>query len=199
MRRLLIPLFALICILTACDQDAAFERFVLKEEVAKAKEVIAKLAARDYVAVEAELEPGLRTADVRSKLEQAAASLPKTTPISTRTIGAQTNVLNSLKTYDLTFEYKYEHEWLIINTLLQRKGEKDGSRNTPYATHFIVGDRKWFFARWKKRLALLGLRLNYCYPITYNIRSFCLRKDTGFKDKVALANICGHRDCAIPV
>ncbi len=121
--RLLLPLLllALVLPLAACDQQAMFDKSVPKEEAAFAKKAIAQLAARDYASVEAQLNPGLRTPSVRSKLEEMAKELPAAEPKSVRTVGAHTKTANPVTTYDLTFEYEYPDAWIVVNAVLERR------------------------------------------------------------------------------
>lgn len=122
MHRLLIPLFALV--LAACDQEAMFDKFVPKEEAALAKQVISQLAARDYESVEAQLDPSLRAPDLRSKLEEMARQVPSGEPTNIRTVGAHTNSMNSVTSFNLTFEYQYKDSWLLANAVLERRNGK---------------------------------------------------------------------------
>jgi hypothetical protein len=122
MHRLLIPLLALL--LAACDEEAMFDTFVPKEEAALAKRVISQLAARDYASVEAQLDPSLRSPDLRSKLEEIARQVPSGEPTNIRTVGAHTNSTNSVTSFNLTFEYQYKDSWLLANAVLERRDGK---------------------------------------------------------------------------
>ncbi|WP_295640325.1 hypothetical protein [uncultured Methylibium sp.] len=122
MHRLLIPVLALV--LSACDQEAMFEKFVPKEEAALAKQVIFQLTARDFASVEAQLDPSLRSPDLRSKLDEMAKQVPSGEPMSIRTVGAHTNTTNSITRFDLTFEYQYKDTWLVANAVLERRDGK---------------------------------------------------------------------------
>lgn len=119
MHRLLISFLALV--LAACDQEAMFEKFVPREETALAKQVISHLAARDYASVEAQLDPSLRSPDLRSKLEEIAKQVPSGEPTNVRTVGAHTNSANSVTSFNLTFEYQYKDSWLLANAVLERR------------------------------------------------------------------------------
>jgi len=146
--RLLLPLIlALVAQLTACDQEAMFDKFVPKEEAALAKRAIAQLAARDYASVEAQLNATLRTPDVRSKLEEMAKQLPSGEPKSIRTVGAHTHTTNSVIRYDLTFEYEYADAWLVANAVLERRDGQvtfQGLHFTP-RTHSLLSENEFSF------------------------------------------------------
>ena len=109
-------------LLAACDQQAALESFVPQTESTEAKKFIALLAARDFAAVENQLDSSLRDPATRAKLEQVAAQIPTGEPKSITTIGAHTNKVNSDITYSLTYDYEYPQAWMVANVVLERKG-----------------------------------------------------------------------------
>jgi len=121
MRPFTVLVMVLSLALAACDQEAAFEKLVPKEEAALAKELIAKLVGKDFVAVEAQLAPNLKTAQLRSQLEEMAARVPPAAARSVRTVGSHTMTTPSHTTYDLTFEYEYPESWLVANVVLERR------------------------------------------------------------------------------
>ncbi|MEJ6022565.1 hypothetical protein [Ramlibacter sp. PS4R-6] len=123
-QRTIAALLLPILLLAGCDQDAMFEKLVPAEEAAAAKDVVAKLAARDFASIEPRLGPNLRNADARAKLEQMAGLIPAEKPKSVRTVGANTMRANSVTTYNLTFEYEYQGGWLLVATLLERRDGK---------------------------------------------------------------------------
>jgi hypothetical protein len=132
MRRYIV--FALLALLLAgCDQEAMFEKFVPKEESALARELIAKLAVKDFAAVESRLDAKLRTPDVREKLEQMARALPAGEPKSVRTVGTNTSASSAATTYNLTYEYEYPEAWVVANAVLERR---DG-QVTLQGIHFL--------------------------------------------------------------
>jgi hypothetical protein len=131
LRHIAFSLLALM--LAACDQEAMFEKFVPKEESALAKELIAKLAAGDFAAVESRLDSKLKTPDVRERLQQMARALPRGEPKSVQTVGTNTNTSSAATTYNLTYEYEYQEGWVVANTVLERR---DG-QVTLQGIHFL--------------------------------------------------------------
>lgn len=113
-------LAGLLALLSGCDQQAMFEKFIPKEESAIAKKVLSQLAAKDYGAVEKQFDPSIKNTSVQAVLEQMAALLPSEEPKSINTVGASTSSVNDVTTYNLTFEYEYSHAWLLANVVLQR-------------------------------------------------------------------------------
>jgi hypothetical protein len=130
MRLFLAPLLALVLALVGCDQKAAFERFIPKEEAALGQRVIAQIKAQDYAAVEAQLAPALQSPDLRQKLEETARLIPAGEPVSVQTVGARTNTTHlsgaasPVTTYGLTFEYQYKDSWSLADIVLERRDGK---------------------------------------------------------------------------
>jgi len=114
-------LLGLLALLAGCDQQAMFEKFIPKEESAIAKDILSRLAAKDYVAVEKELDPSVKNTSVHAALEQMAAMFPPGEPVSINTVGANTSTVNGVTTYDLTFEHESSNAWLLTNVVLQRR------------------------------------------------------------------------------
>jgi len=121
MRLFLIPLLSLLA-LVGCDQQAMFEKFAPKEEVAVAKRLIAQIAARDFPRVEAQLEEKLRTAETTEMLGRLAAQIPPEEPKTISVVGANTFTNDKATTYNLTLEYEYARSWMLASVVLQRNG-----------------------------------------------------------------------------
>ena len=111
----------ILFLLSGCDQQAMFERFIPKEESAVAKELLFQLAAKDYATIERQLDPSVQSPSVRDALEQMAALFPAEPPKSVNTVGANTSSVNGVTTYNLTFEHQYSSVWLLTNVVLQRR------------------------------------------------------------------------------
>lgn len=114
-------LLGLLALLAGCDQQAMFEKFIPKEESAIAKKVLFQLAAKDYGAIEKQLDPSVKNASVQAALEQMAAMFPPEEPKSVNTVGANTSTVNDVTTYNLTFEHEFSNAWLLTNVVLQKR------------------------------------------------------------------------------
>lgn len=120
-RTLLAALFV-VTLFAGCDQQALIDKLVPKEEVELAKDVIAQVAAREFDAVEKQLEPTLQGPQTRAKLEEMAAHIPAGEPKSVTTVGAFVSTNGDTKRYNLSFEYEYAASWMTANVVLQRQG-----------------------------------------------------------------------------
>jgi len=121
----ILPALALALALCGCDVRSWYESLLPKEEIAYAKGIIAKLRARDYAAVEAPFDPTYRDAQFREKLEQIAAFFPEPEPTDIGVVGSHvfTNANTSVTTYDLTFQYEYPKQWVLVNVVLERRSD----------------------------------------------------------------------------
>lgn len=123
LRRLAVLCLAVVA-LAGCDQAAVFDSLVTKEESRLAKDFVAQIAARDYTAVEAALDPQFRTPDLHARLEAMAAVVPAAAPMSVSVIGSHTMVSTTGTRYRITLQYEYPTSWLLAAVLLERSGDK---------------------------------------------------------------------------
>lgn len=114
-------LLCAVLLLAGCDSTAMFERLMPKEEVQAAKDLVAKLAARDFAAVEAALDPQYRTAQLPDQLEAMVRTLPSAPPTSVQAVGAHTLTTAGATTYTITLEYRYPAAWNLATVVLERK------------------------------------------------------------------------------
>lgn len=114
--------FLAILTLVGCDQKAWFEKFIPKEEAEFSKNYLALFQSRDFETIEAKIDPNLKNAQLRPKLEQIAAFFPAERPNDIQTVGAQTFSNADTTQVNLTFQYVYPRKWLLANVVLQKKG-----------------------------------------------------------------------------
>lgn len=129
--RSIFAVLALIVFMAGCDQQALIDKLTPADEAAIAKDVISKLAAKDFAPIEARLAPEIVNSSTHAALEEAAKVMPPGAPKSITTIGAQTIVGGGVTRYNLTFEYEYPAAWIVANVVLQRR---DGQL-TVYGLH----------------------------------------------------------------
>ena len=119
--RIIIGLVAAL-MLGGCDHKAWFEKFIPKEDAEFSKNYLALFQARDFDAIEARMDPSLKSAELRPKLEQIAAFFPSEKPNDIQTVGAHTFASADTTQIDLTFQYTYPRKWLLASVVLQKKG-----------------------------------------------------------------------------
>ena len=116
-------LFSVLLLLTGCNMAATFESLMPHEEVQVAKDLVAKLAARDFAPIEAALDPQYRTPELPAQLETMARTLPAAAPTSVQAVGAHTLSTAAVTTYTITLEYRYPAAWMLASVVLERKGD----------------------------------------------------------------------------
>jgi len=123
-RHLLALLTLLAALLSGCDQNALFDRLLPKEEARQAQDFVAKIAARDYAALDEALDPALKTPDLLPRLEQMSRMLPPGPPTSVKTVGAHTLKTGDVTSYEITLEYEYPNTRLLAVVALERRGDR---------------------------------------------------------------------------
>ena len=114
-------LFSALLLLAGCNMAVTFESLMPHEEVQVAKDLVAKLAARDFAPIEAVLDPQYRTPELPAQLETMARTLPAAAPTSVQAVGAHTLTKDGTTTYTITLEYSYPAAWNLATVVLERK------------------------------------------------------------------------------
>lgn len=121
MRLLVLVLGLAVTLLAGCDTAAPFDRLVPQEETRLAKTVVAQVSARDFAAVEAALDPALRTAELGAQLENLARTVPPGPVTSVQVVGASTVMGPSGTTYTITLECQHPSAWMLAVVVLRRQ------------------------------------------------------------------------------
>jgi hypothetical protein len=116
---------ALLLATAGCDQRAAFERLVPKDDAIFAFSTFDALRTRDFGTVEAHLDKSIGNAATRLQLERMSAFFGGEIPRDARVIGALTNIMNGTVTYvSFTLEYRLSQGWLLASMNLHRTGNE---------------------------------------------------------------------------
>ena len=124
MRRLLILLLAAVLLLAGCNQAEVFDKFLPKADVSLAKEFVAKVADKDYVALEAAFVSEAKTEGLRSQLDTMTQSLPAGPLRSVKVIGASITKNPGTTISNITLEYEYPGRWLWATVSLERQADQ---------------------------------------------------------------------------
>jgi hypothetical protein len=100
------------------------DKFTTPEEKAQASGFIQNLRDGQLDVIEARIDPELRRPGLRDTFEAMRKLIPSGEPDSVQLVGAQTNIQNSVRTVNLTFEYQFGEEWLLINCATRAAGEQ---------------------------------------------------------------------------
>lgn len=118
--RYLLIILGIVLTLTACSQQAFFDKIVPQEENTFAQEMFTQLSQKNYVAVEKYLSPELQDESTRTTLIKMAALFPRETVKEVNLIHAQKTLFKDDVTYHLIFEYEYSDQWLINKISLRQ-------------------------------------------------------------------------------
>jgi hypothetical protein len=129
MRRiLLLPAIVLLLLIFGCDQREMMEKLAPQEKVEEAKNYIAQLREGKYDQIDKDMDPSIKTGDMKKVFDSMAAIIPPGEPVSVKIVGAHINNMfgNGSATQDtnITFEYQFPEKWLLINVVTRKIGDK---------------------------------------------------------------------------
>lgn len=122
--RLILPIgFLALMLFSGCDHNSEklVRAFTPPEDEAKATNYISQLRQGRFDQIQKDMDASITDADTHSTLVRMAGLIPSQDPISIKVVGA--NSLRSQGSYkiNLSFEYQFPTNWLLINVALQQK------------------------------------------------------------------------------
>lgn len=101
------------------DQAAMMNKMAPTENIEVAKHYIALLRNHQYDLIAKDLDPSIKTSNVRATLAQMEALIPPQEPTSVTVVGSQTyKVITNGKTSitaNIALQYEFPDKWLLIN------------------------------------------------------------------------------------
>lgn len=110
-------------VLNGCDQASLMKKMTPQEDKAIATNYIELLRQGKFDQIEKDLDPSIRSSDIRETLSKMANLIPATNPESVKVVGSQITSGPSWRTANITFEYQFSEKWLLINVATQKKNE----------------------------------------------------------------------------
>lgn len=110
----------LLLLLVGCDRQALFERSIPQDDVEFSRQHAELLRTGDFEAVEAIIDPALRTGQLRAQLEQILAVFPEQSPADIRPVGVQTVVSADKTEVTTSLQYSYDDQWFVVNVQQQK-------------------------------------------------------------------------------
>jgi hypothetical protein len=107
--------------LSGCDRDSSIKIFTPPADEATAKNYITLLRQKQFVPIEKDFDPSLKSALTPDTLSKMAAAIPAQDPISIKIIGVNSAQGTDIYKINLTFEYQFPTKWLLINVATQKK------------------------------------------------------------------------------
>lgn len=114
-------------LLAGCDQASMIKKMTPPEAESAAKGYIDLLRKNRFEEIEKDLDPSIKSADIRKEMDKMAQMIPAQQPESIKVVGAQVNTFHGpnepeTTTTNITFEYQFKAKWLLINVATQKKG-----------------------------------------------------------------------------
>jgi hypothetical protein len=110
-----------LALLSGCDQKNLVAKFVSPEDEATATNYIALLRQRQFGPIERDADPSLKSAFTQSLLEKMADAIPPQDPVSVKVIGVNSSHYDGTYQVNLSYEYEFPTNWLLINIATQKK------------------------------------------------------------------------------
>ena len=125
-------MFILLCFLalTACDQDAMFDEVIQKfsaghdDEIAFAKDYIAKFPAHNFDGIDASLDPSLKNDQLHGTLKTMASFFPVGPATDIKLIGFNVSTFedaNGTRSQtDILFQYQFPDRWIVAEVVVKK-------------------------------------------------------------------------------
>lgn len=117
--RLLISLFFIS--IAGCSKDEMIQKFAPTEDQALAKNYFSLLKNRQFEDITKAIDPSLQDPTLKDALSKMADLIPVEEPINIKLIGAQQHHSADQDSINLTYEYAYASQWLIMNITLKQQ------------------------------------------------------------------------------
>lgn len=103
------------------DPGTLVRKFTPPEDEAIATNYIALLRQGKFEAIQKDMDPSLKDKFTSDLMGKMAAAVPKGDPLSVKVIGAHQFRDSELYQINLSFEYQFPSNWMVINVATQRK------------------------------------------------------------------------------
>ncbi|MGV8073615.1 MAG: hypothetical protein AB2L11_03495 [Syntrophobacteraceae bacterium] len=107
--------------ITGCDQAGDNRKLTSPEDEVAAKHYIELLRQGNFDQIENDLDPSLRSPDIRETFRKMADMIPAINPESVKVVGSDVLYGPALRTSNITFEYQFPGEWILINVAFRTK------------------------------------------------------------------------------
>jgi hypothetical protein len=151
MRHLFLCCLVALSLLTACNKEDMMRKFTPQQEDQTARGYISQIQQGKYEDIENTIDPTLKTASLHNILIQMSAQFPSMQPRSIKVVGAETTVMNDIKTVNLTYEFEFPSKWLLINIATKAQNGKSSiiglnaipmTNSMEYSNRFTFSDKK---------------------------------------------------------
>jgi hypothetical protein len=123
MRHYVFPFLVVLVLLSGCGQARLMNLMMSSADVQNAKTYIDLLREHKFDQIEQAIDPRVRSEATPGLLMHMASFIPAQDPISTKVVGSNTVKSPGVYKSNITFEYQYPNQWLLINVAMQREGD----------------------------------------------------------------------------
>lgn len=120
--RLLIALFFIS--IAGCSKDEMIQKFAPTEDQALAKNYFSLLKNRQFEDITKAIDPSLQDPTLKDALSKMADLIPVEEPINIKLIGVQKHHSADQDSINLTYEYAYASQWLIMDITLKQQNNQ---------------------------------------------------------------------------
>src|SRR5215470_1209374 len=107
--------------LAGCSQASLMKRFTPAADEAISRKYVDLLRQQQFAQIECDLDPSLVDSNVQAMLTQMAALFPPGDPKSAKVVGAHVFRDSELSRTNITLEYEFPSQWLLVDITSQRK------------------------------------------------------------------------------
>lgn len=122
MRFISVICLLMVIVLFGCDQASMLEKMTPPEGESIAKNYINLLRQNSFEQIEKDLDPSIKTPDIRETLVKMAEMIPTRDPDSIKVVGSHVFHGPDVSRTNITFEYQFQQKWLLINVATQKRG-----------------------------------------------------------------------------
>lgn len=183
---LCIPFFYTGCAQVSLERLEArmMKKITNPQDEQMARGFVQQLQKHAYDSVEQELDPRLRTDDLRGTLTAMSELLPTQEPKSVKVIGYQVfHHPDSSKTISTTLEFEFSNQWVLAEVVEERRGDENtviGLHVTPIVASIEQQNRFSLSGKNSGQYGVLLLALGALIVSIYGLVS-CLRTPIGRK------------------
>jgi hypothetical protein len=100
-------------LVAGCDAQGLFSSLIPEKQAAIGREYLDDIRIRKFEPVETNFDRAFDKSEIRAALEKMSTLFPRGQPKSVKTVGSNTVSMGERTTYNFTFEYEFEHGWVL--------------------------------------------------------------------------------------
>ena len=121
MRNAIFLVLMFLLLISGCGQASLMNAMALSADQQNAKSYIDLLRAHKFDQIEQALDPRIKSEGSPDLLARMASMIPTQDPTSVKLVGFNTFKSTHVYKSNLTFEYQYPNQWLLINFATEKK------------------------------------------------------------------------------